>query len=221
MTTLDWIAIICLATGILFFLFSLLFLFFIVELRTEKKKLSKYRTKNKKKRKKLIQAKRKNQSKLQKSILFMLVFLVVGLAASSGAAYTIYYQATNLSELDQKAIVDGYYYLTKVENQLNETELLDNTNEVDANLDTLSSRLSAFALNKADYRISEDGQQIINRYYTSMKELGINLSSQSKNFYKDEEVLAVVKKDIEKVKNNEKAVFKQFKIDEKALAQQK
>jgi len=57
--------------------------------------------------------------------------------------------------------------------------------QVEENLSILSSRLSAFALNKANYRISSEGQLIINRYYTSMKQFGINLSTQSRNFYND------------------------------------
>lgn len=221
MSTLDWIATIILAVAMFFLVFSLLFLLLFFKARVEKQKLSKLRIKNKKKRKYMLRARRTAHLNMKKNVLVFLVFLTMGLVAGSGAGYIRNYQATNLSESDQKAIVSGYYYLRESEKQLTAVVLSGPTNESVANLNTLSSRLSAFALNKADDRINNEGQQIINRYYTSMKELGINLSSHGEKIYEADEGLAEFKDDIEKVKKYEKAVFKQFKVDEKALTQKK
>lgn len=221
MTILDWIAVICLAAAILFLLSMCLFLFLFFRAKAEANKLAKIRTKNKRKRKKIIHAKKNRlKAKTRNSVIAVLCF-VVGLFCAAGSAYTIYYQASNLSEADQKAIVNGYYYLTEVENQINDAKNGGDENTLSTNLNTLASRLSGFALNKADYRISSEGQLLINRYYTSMKELGINLSSQSAAFYKDPKQLEILKADLDKVKKNEAAVFKQFSVDEKSLAQQK
>ncbi|MBO0471768.1 hypothetical protein JZO66_14510 [Enterococcus sp. DIV0242_7C1] len=221
MTILDWIAVICLATAILFLLSVTLFFILFIRAKKDVSKLTKIRTKNKKKRKRIIRAKRQAQKKQKRNILLSILCLIASLAFGAGSAYTIYYQASNLSEADQKAIVNGYYYLNEIENQL--SDAADNGDEktISTNMNTLASRLSGFALNKADYRISSEGQLLINRYYTSMKELGVNLSSQSLEVYRDPKQLETLKADVEKVKNNEKAVFKKFNVDEKSLAEQK
>ncbi|MCA5011432.1 MULTISPECIES: hypothetical protein [unclassified Enterococcus] len=221
MTILDWIAVICLAAAILFLLSMCLFLFLFFRTKKESNRLAKIRTKNKKKRKRIIRAKRTAQRKQKKNLLISIVFFIISLMCGAGSAYTIYYQANNLSESDQKAIVNGYYYLNEVDNQLEEAANNGDEKVISTNVNTLASRLSGFALNKADYRISSDGQLLINRYYTSMKELGVNLSSQPVEVYKDSNQIEALKADIEKVKKNEKAVFKKFKVDEQSLAEQK
>ncbi|MEI5994294.1 hypothetical protein [Candidatus Enterococcus mansonii] len=221
MTILDWIAVICLAAAILFFIFMCLFLVFVFRVQSKVKKLSSIRTKNKRKRKKMIFTKRKLIKKRKRNLVTAILFLVIGILAMSASAYTVFYQSTNLGETDQKAIINGYYYLSEIENQLKEIEADGESQKLDSNFNTLSARLSSFALNQADYRISSDGQSIVNRYYSSMKELGINLSAQPSRFYKDAEKLAEFKLDFEKVKKNEDAVLKKFKIDEKSLMEKK
>ncbi|MEI5995351.1 hypothetical protein [Candidatus Enterococcus mansonii] len=220
MTILDWIAVIGLALAILFFLFVFLFFISIIRVKKEQKKISRIRSKNKRKRKMLAKKKRILQKKVNRGIWgcsFGVIMIILGGASSM---YAIYYQSTNLGEEDKKAIVSGYYNIRDIEDQLTLAES-GKGETVEQNLANLSLRLAGSALNKADYRINEDGQLRINRYYSSMKELGLNLSSQGNGFYKDPLLLEEFRADIEKVKKNEKAVFDQFKINEKSLAAKK
>ncbi|MGX7245680.1 hypothetical protein ACWOC1_12630 [Enterococcus quebecensis] len=220
MTLLDWIAVISLAVAILFLLFVLLLFVGIFKTGKEQKKLFSIRTKNKRKRKMIARKKRGLQKKKKKCIWGSVLCFIMMFLGAGTSMYVVYYQSTNLSESDKKSIVSGYYNLRDIEEQLNLAESGDGQ-RAEQNLKNLSLRLAAFALNKADYRISGDGQVCINRYYSSMKELGINLSSQEKEFYKDSTLTESFKNDIEKVKKNEKAVIDQFKINERSLAAKK
>ncbi|ALS00970.1 hypothetical protein ATZ33_06185 [Enterococcus silesiacus] len=220
MTLLDWIAVISLAIAIIFLLFIFLFLVGIIKTGKEQKKILLIRTKNKRKRKVIARKRRQLQKKKKKSVIASFLCFIVMLIGIATSMFAVYYQSTNLGEEDKKAIVSGYYNLRDIEDQL----LLAESGEgerAEQNLKNLSLRLAAFALNRADYRINGDGQIRINRYYSSMKELGINLSSQEKGFYSDPSLLESFKGDIERVKRNEQAVIKQFKINEKSLAEKK
>lgn len=220
MTLLDWIAVISLAIAIIFLLFIFLFLVGIIKTGKEQKKILLIRTKNKRKRKAIARKRRQLQKKKKKSLIAGFLCLIIMLIGIATSMYTVYYQSTNLGEEDKKAIVSGYYNLRDIEDQLQLAESGEGE-RAEQNLKNLSLRLAAFALNRADYRINGDGQMRINRYYSSMKELGINLSSQGKGFYNDSSLLESFKEDIERVKKNEQAVIKQFKINEKSLAEKK
>ncbi|MGX7148467.1 hypothetical protein [Enterococcus ureasiticus] len=220
MTLLDWIAVISLAIAIIFLLFIFLLMVGIIKANKEQRKLRLIRTRNKRKRKVIARKKRQLKKKKNKRIIGSFLCLLVTVLGATTSMYAIYYQSTNLSQEDKKVIVSGYYNLRDIEEQLQLAESGEG-DRAEQNLDNLSLRLAAFALNKADYRINGEGQIRINRYYSSMKELGINLSSQSKGFYKDASLLESFRGDIERVKKNEQAVIKQFKINEKSLAEKK
>lgn len=216
MTILDWLAIASLSVAIL----SLLFLIFnIIMFIRRGKKLHQYtriRVKNKKKRRLLLKRKQEMEKKRKKSIVFAVLFFLLMIFGGATSAYTVYYQASNLSVDDKKALVSGYFYLRDTEAQLNnvKTEVSD---ELITDLNNLSARIAAFALNKADYRISEEGQNQLNRYYTSMKEYGLNVSSRLSQVKQNPEIVDELMTDMEKVKKNEKKVFETFKVNEQAL----
>lgn len=221
MTTLDWIAVIALALAILFLLFMILFIVLRVRSGKQLKKLKKFRPKNKKKRKKLIHQRRKLESKRRKYLVSALgLFILSGIGAGI-SVYTVYYQSTNLDQQDQELIVKGYHYLGDIEEQLALAEKGEGGGELGNDLTTLASRLGTFAVARADYRLGGEYQQVLNRYYSSLKDLGINLASRNLTFYTNSEELADFQEDVAKVRKNQKEVFEVFTINEDSLREQK
>lgn len=218
MTVLDWFSIIAMASAILFLFFILVFFIIILKISKEQKGLGKIRTKNKKKKKKIFFQKKKLKKRKSKYIIWSIVFFLFAIGCGSGSYYTIYYQATHLGEDDQKAIVSGYYYVAQTSKKLDQ---LDDSQETKQELQALSDRMAAFALNKADYRINSEGQNLINKYYDSLKEYGVNLSAKSQLLVTDKSVQEEFKSDLEKIKQNQDKVIKYFQINEQSLEAQK
>ncbi|MBP1048110.1 hypothetical protein I6N96_17595 [Enterococcus sp. BWM-S5] len=221
MTTLDLIAVIALASAILFLLFTVLLIVLRVRLGRQLTKLKRVRTKNKKKRKRLVRQRRAVEKKRRKYMISALALFILGSAGVGISAYTIYYQSTNLNQKEQEQIVKGYYYLNDIEDQLMLAESGTGGEELSSDLTTLASRIGAFAVVRADYRLGSDYQQLLNRYYSSLKDLGINLASRNLTFYDNVEELADFKEDVAKVRSNQKEVFKAFSVNEDSLKEQK
>lgn len=221
MTTLDWIAVIALASAILFLLFMLLLVVLRIKSGRQLTKLKRIRTKNKKKRKRLIRQRRMLEKKRRKYLISAILLLVLGSAGLGISAYTIYYQSTNLNQKDQEMIVKGYYYLGDIEEQLSLAESGAGSDSLGNDLTTLASRLGTFAVVRADYRLGSDYQQLLNRYYSSLKDLGINLASRTSGFYANPEELSDFQEDLAKVRENQKEVFKAFTVNEASLKEQK
>ncbi|MGL4696937.1 hypothetical protein [Enterococcus larvae] len=221
MTTLDLIAVIALASAILFLLFTVLLVVLRVRLGGQLTKLKRVRTKNKKKRKRLVRQRRAVEKKRRKYMISALALFILGSAGVGISAYTIYYQSTNLNQKEQEQIVKGYYYLNDIEDQLMLAESGTGGEELSSDLTTLASRIGAFAVVRADYRLGSDYQQLLNRYYSSLKDLGINLASRNLTFYDNVEELADFKEDVAKVRSNQKEVFKAFSVNEDSLKEQK
>ncbi|MEI5995025.1 hypothetical protein [Candidatus Enterococcus mansonii] len=219
MTILDWIAIISLSVAILLLFFMLINLVIFFRMGAELKRITKIRTKNKKKRRRLNRKKKDLRKKKQKRMITVASFLFISVLCIMASAYTVYYQSTNLGKDDQNNIVMGYYYLSELEQQISnfEEEKSDGT-KLSENLGTISMRLSAFT-SKADYRINNDGQLLINRYYTSMKELGKVMFAEQQQLADSPEKLAELKLDVAKVREKEQKVLDTFKISKKSLEQ--
>ena len=71
--------------------------------------------------------------------------------------------------------------------------------------------LSASSLNK------KEGQILLNRYYNSIKELGINTSSQAQDFFNNQELTDEFLKDVDKAKNYQSDVIKYYKVNQDEL----
>ncbi len=73
----------------------------------------------------------------------------------------------------------------------------------------------------ADGRLSAEGQKDLNRLYANMKELGLNLGSQTIETLSDQTTLEAYQADLEKTKTNQKKVFEHFRINEDSLKKNK
>ncbi|MEI5994481.1 hypothetical protein [Candidatus Enterococcus mansonii] len=221
MEILDWFFIVLFSLAILSLIFSIAYLIFSLVTKKNINTIKSKRVKNKRKRKKLIRKRKKLEAQKKKQIKLGVIFLLSGVLFISGAFYSRYYQATNLGKKDSDAIVQGYYLIHTIEQQLGKVDDEENAVRTQKNLYDLSARLSSYGARSADGRLSQQGQMLLNRLYSAMKELGLNLSNQSVDTLRRQEIMESYKKDIQKTKTNQKKVFDYFDVDEKALNQKK
>ncbi|MBL1229908.1 hypothetical protein IW492_11760 [Enterococcus sp. BWB1-3] len=218
MSILDWSFVILLSGTLLFSLFGcLLFIGFLRTSRKWKRLKRKQPPKKKKKRRQFLRAckqlekKRKGQ---RRRSLIVLVF--AGLFLASGM-YSRYYQQNHLQAEDADALVQSYYLLDDAALQITNIQNGDNPKKSSNNLHEITSQLASYGARKANLTLTEDGQKLLNRHFTLLRELGVNLNGQSaeslQQVGKAEEYLA----DIVKVQESQSTVFKRFNVNEGAL----
>lgn len=222
MLDLEWIYIIALSLGILFVIGVCYFLFRFIFLGKKLKQLSKKRVKNKKQKREKKEEKKALTKKKHSILILFIVSLVSSILFFSGSAYIKYYQSMNLTQEDSKSIVTSYYLIRDFEDQL---KLLrdkkDDQVKLEQNIRQLSTSMASYGTKKASTVNSVDGQLILNRYYNSVKQLGMNASTQTKNFYGNSELVNDFLKDIQGAKDYEGDVFRYYKVDKSVLIKAK
>ncbi|MGX6969581.1 hypothetical protein [Vagococcus bubulae] len=222
MLDLEWIYIIALSLGILFVIGVCYFLFRFIFLGKKLKQLSKKRVKNKKQKREKKEEKKALTKKKHSILILFIVSLVSSILFFSGSAYIKYYQSMNLTQEDSKSIVSSYYLIRDFEDQL---KLLrdkkDDQVKLEQNIRQLSTSMASYGTKKASTVNSVDGQLILNRYYNSVKQLGMNASTQTKNFYGNSELVNDFLKDIQGAKDYEGDVFRYYKVDKSVLIKAK
>jgi hypothetical protein len=216
MTILDWFFIISLSLASLGLVFSGISFYLMLQTKRKLKKVKRTKVKKKKQKQKRRTIKKLiKQGKRQRNfgIVLTLLFLLTGFTAG----YSLYYQAMHLSEKDSKAVVQGYYLMTNLEKELETAQTTENEVKSGKNIKNLAGQMSSYGIYKATIRNSQEGQKALNKYYKSMKELGINLSSQPNDFFKNETLFNDFNTDLATVKKNHKLVVDYFNINEEAL----
>ncbi|ALS36028.1 hypothetical protein ABID30_000705 [Enterococcus rotai] len=221
MSILDWLFIGILSTAILCIIFSIVCLISYFLTKKERLKIKQRRPKNRKKRRILKKKVHMLMKKGKKQIQLGLTFLLLGIALAGGAAFSRYHQATNLGDRDSDGIVEGYYLLNKTFEQLESIEGTQNVEKTRKNMRELAAKLSGFGIRYADPRLTVEGQQLLNRYYSQMKELGLNLNNQSVESLQEKTTYENYLADIKKVQTIQKKVFTYFNVNETALKQKK
>ncbi|ALS02831.1 hypothetical protein ATZ33_16040 [Enterococcus silesiacus] len=220
MTILDWFFIVSLSIASVGLLFAGTSFYLMIQTKKALNKVK--RTKVKKKKKKQKKRKiRELTKKSKKQWTFGIVLSLLFVLSMLSASYSLYYQAMHLSQKDSKAVIQGYYLVGNIEKELQAAKTTDNDIKAGKNIKLLAGQLSSYGIYKATIRNTEQGQKTLNKYYKSMKELGINLSSQTDGFFKDEMLLNEFEADVAAVKKNQAAVVSYFKINEKALVNKK
>lgn len=221
MSLLDWVFIGTLASAILFALFSLLSIFFLISARKKVLQLTKTRSKNTKKRKKIKRMLKKAKVNYKKQRWNVVICIILACVMGAAAFYSRYYQATNLGEKDSQGIVQGYYLLNETSSQINTLNESSNPEKSENNLRELAAKLSSFGMRGADGRLTEEGQQLLTRYYNQVKELGLNLNNQSVEMLSNAETRETYSKDLQKVQKTQEKIITYFKINKSALEQKK
>jgi hypothetical protein len=218
MSVLDWSFVSLISVALLFMFFSLVLLFSSIR-NTKKLKFYKKRRppKNKKKRKRFIRAKRSLEQSMKKQLTWGIILFIFAGAALGGASYSRYYQQNHLQGKDSEAIVQGYYALQETAKQLENIKQNDNPQKSLKNLRQMAAKMTTYGYTKASSTLKEDGQVLLNRYFTRLKELGTNLYSQKIESLQDEETYTNYMNDIKKSQETQAEVFKRFNINEDAL----
>ncbi len=217
MTKLEWIFSILLVVGAVLTFIWLLLLFF----QSRKTSDIKYLERKKKKRKSSSKTTKKAIDKLKmsrkKQWKWIGLTFLAALSCFSGSAYVKYYELTTLSEEDTYAIVQSYYLLNEMETQLTKVSNEGFVSEkVQNNIDAVSVRLASYTVKQGSDRNNIEGQTLLNKYYASMGQLGVNISAQKElNQEKTTELIA----DIKNSKKSQKKVLLYFEINEQSLKQ--
>lgn len=217
MNLLDWLFIGLLSAALLCALFFLVVLIQRVVTGRKRSALEKRRVKNKRKRKKIKRQIHQLKKAQRNQLRNALMLLLLGAALGGGAYYSLYYRSHTLDSQDSEGIVQGYHLIAAIEEKLDSDEATTNPKKTANTVKEMSGRLSSYGTRVASQRLTLEGQGLLNRQFTAMKELGINLYSQKEEFLSDPEQLATVKEDLEKVRAQQKKVFDYFNINEASL----
>lgn len=160
--------------------------------------------------------------KRKKTIRQCLILLLVTGVFGGVAGYLSYYQAMNLTTNDSDSVVKGYYLLRDFEQQLIiAKEKGEEEEKLQKNIRYLATAMASYGTKTASITNSEEGQLTLNRYYNAIKQVGMNASTQTKNFYGNAQVVDSFLADIKKVQTYEKAAFTYYKVDESAFSEEK
>lgn len=215
---LEWIYIGTLSIGSLSVIGLCYFIFRLISLRKNLKTLDKSKPKGKKAKRNKKRQKIALSRKKQSILILFIVSLLSSLIFFGSSAYIRYYQAMNLTPEDSKSIVTSYYLIRDFEDQLNLLkDKKDDQTKLEQNIRQLSTSMASYGTKKANTLNSVDGQLVLNRYYNSVKQLGMNASTQTKNFYGNSELVNQFLKDIQGAKDYEGDVFKYYKVDKAVL----
>ncbi|OTN84013.1 hypothetical protein A5819_003563 [Enterococcus sp. 7E2_DIV0204] len=222
MSIVDWIYIIGIALTIVLFLGFAYFLVQILRIQKQIHRLPSRRIKNKKKRN-IIARKRANFMHMRKRSLGYCLSLFLGTGLFCGAIiYFSYYQAMNLTTGDSDSVVKGYYLLRDFEQQVTVAkEKGDDEEKIQKDIRYLATAMASYGTKTASTSNSQEGQLILNRYYNAIKQMGMNASTQTKNFYGNSVISDSFLEDIKKVQSYEKATFVYYKVDESAFSKEK
>jgi len=222
MSVLDWSFVSLLAAALLFVVFGVLALGMFIRTNGKWRQVKRKRPpKNKKKRRRFIQMKRQLEKQRKSQLVWLVVFLLIGGLSGGGAAYTRYYQQNHLQAADSEVLVQSYYLLDELTTQLDTLEQGETPEKTRKNIMDLSGRLASYGTRKAYLGLTEDNQKLLNRHFTLLREFGTNLNSSSRKLetIENAEILAGYKSDLEKAKESQATVFKQFNVNEAALKQ--
>lgn len=219
MINLDWIIIGAISLGIICLLLLIVSFAASLRARAQLQKLGAKPTGRSAKKKWRRQKNR--YTKTQKSTFKSGVWLLLVTIVISGVGgYAKYYQMTNMTAADTENIVTGYYLLNQMSEQLNAIESSENDEKLNSNIQTLAVRMASFSSKKGSDRGTKESQLLLNRYYTRMGQLGVNLASQKVEALKeDKALLQSYLQDIERVEESQNKVLAFYKVDKKSLAQ--
>lgn len=221
MSFLDWSFVALISSAFLFVFFAS-FSFFLSF--STKKKLSNYQQaspKNKRKRKRFLVKQRRLEKQGRHQRNLGVLFIICMLLTGGSGFYSRYYQMTNLEAGDSEALVQSYYLIEEIEVQL--TNLKNGTNPEKSinNIREVSSRLASYGARRPYQGLTEEGQKVLTRHFSLMKDLGVNLAAQSVESLGNPETMESYVNDVTKLKDSQKKVFKEFKVNESALKQKK
>lgn len=215
MTIFDWVFAGLLSLTIVAGALALWMLFLLFRGRQQYKAISFRRPKEKKKRKRWAIARRQIEKKKKKHFRSFAVFAAAAVLSAGAAFYGRHYQAANLGEADGVNIGNGYTLVNQVQNELG--NLNADQEMAEENLYALVKKLGSYGNKRASGTLTEDGQLMLNRYYSQLSQLAQNLNIKIRQIAEDETIQAEFSADISKITDQQKRILTYYSISEDAL----
>lgn len=219
MSIFDWVCAGLLTAAVVTGVLAIFMLVLLVKDWQKMKYLKVRRPKDKKKRKKWVAAVMRTDKMKQKHGLSLLFLTVMMLICSGIAMYGQHYQANNLGENDAKNFAAAYVLLDSTRSSIDDSGA-DEAKLRDT-LDTAAKKLSSYGNKRASSKLSQEGQAMLNRYYSQLSQLGQNLNRQLGQMLTNEELQADFIADIEKVKSRQSQIIAHYSIKEDSIQVQK
>jgi hypothetical protein len=198
------------------FLLLFLFIFSVVRMTLTGKKLrtaGRIRPKNQAQARKLVQMK-KYFGNLKKSQLKQgLLSLFFSLLFLAGSFIGMWFEATHIGKQDTTNVATGYYLTSSMSKELKNATTSEKKEKVVKNVAELSSRMASFGVKTASDKLSKEGQLILNRYYKSLKEFGVNIHSEPGYFFDNPAKLQEYLSDLKRIESNEKDVTEFYSLN--------
>ncbi|MGX7193134.1 hypothetical protein ACWODH_06790 [Enterococcus moraviensis] len=182
-----------------------------------KKRKWRKRPKNKVKRKHWIKARKQLENRRKRFNRISVISLLLVVIMSGSAFYSRYYQMTHLTADDAKGVVQGYFMTEDIEKKLETMRDGGSIEKEYPAYQEISSLLVTYSNRSVSDGLSEEGKRLLTRYNVGMKNLGMNLHSLSEQQLENKETIDGYLKDIQKMKKQQKEVFKYFRVNESAL----
>lgn len=168
----------------------------------------------------LHKRKKRDNKKKQMKLKQLILYLLVGLLLLSGLSMGLFYVRTNqLVKEDKKIVIESHNIITDLEKeiQLMEDKKVEQA-DFEKTMATIGSIMATKGLHKASDFYPEKNQQLLNRYFNSVNELGILLSNDVNSLYDNQKRVDELKSDIKKVSQYEEKVNKKYRINKKATS---
>jgi len=206
------------SVSLVLLIFGIIMLFQLVKTTKELKNLPSKPPKSRKKRKKWKETQGLLNKKIKKKRISSIVFVVLSIVLGAISYYVIYYQSTNLTSEDEKNIVTSYYLLRDFQKEIDKAAKKEiDESASNQNIRYLATRLASYTSNKASTLNTIEGQSALNRYYSSLSQLGLNATRESSNFYGNLAIVEEFQSDIKKTITYETSAFDYFKINQDVL----
>lgn len=182
----------------------------IKQLRLSKTKRKKERRKNKKRI--------KEQKKTSQLLTKLMVGLFLLTAVAGGVAgYANYYQKTNLYLTDQQNLTEGTLYTAEIETILLTISDGQEEEKKETTMREISKHMASLSNEQADSGSPQEVQILLNRYYKSVGEVGINLVNETVERLKNNpDVVAGYLADIERIMALETQIYEFYGIQKEA-----
>lgn len=220
MITPELIFILLISVSIIMLLLSIFNLINFVFRNRKINKLSKEVKKSKKKRRIKKEIRYVTRQK-KNSLKFFFIFIILALVCLGGYFSSKNYFEKNLSKEDMNLVMSTYFLVNDYQKSIEDAKNSNgDKNDVSKKISNLSYKMSSYATEEPNNLLSTEGQRLLKRYFNSISELGVNTVPVYKQFYSNAELSDEYIDNVKTVKQNEKQLFKYFKIDGNRIKKQ-
>lgn len=214
----DWIFIGLLSAAIVAGVLVLSMIFLLAKDWQQLRVLNERRPNEKRKQKKWAMARKRINERKKSHVLSLILFSIIAVACTGIALYGRHYQATNLGDADAANIASAYSLIDQTNSQM--TDSKNDEAKMLSDMNLLAKKLSSYSNKRASDKLAPVGQQLLNRYYNQLSQLGQNLNRQLGQMAKDEKLRDSFIEDITKVKDQQNRIITYYSIKEDSLKAQ-